>query len=238
MKNMMKITGIASNSLEAIKMLKVSAPDVIILDLVMPRSDGFVLLEYLNIQQFDNRPDVLVLSSLSNDQIIKRACDLGATYYMLKPFSVSDLHERVLNIAEFERSPRDQLIDSYRDAETIDQCLSLLLYDIGVSGKKKGYQYICESVKLIIEQPKLMDSITKELYPIIGKKYHATPVSVERSIRFAINAAWDNKRTSDIDPAADSARPSNGKFISYLASNVLKSTSIAGAEVQRGRTLE
>ncbi len=228
MRNKAKITGIASNSIEAIEMMKGTSPDIILLDLVMPHSDGFVLLSYLNNLRQENKPDVIVLSSLLNEKVIRSTCSLGAVYYMAKPFSIDDLHDRVMDIAELRERPGTRLIDSDQNADTIDQYLYTSISEYGISKEKKGYQYIYESAKLVMEHPELMRHLTKELYPIIGKMFDASPVSVERAIRFAIGDAWGGKngtRNSDSknQPIPMRRRPSNGKFISVLTSSILKS---------------
>lgn len=97
-KNEIEVVGIAFNSLEAIELLKTAIPDLIILDLVMPKSDGFVLLEFLQRSKFEKTPEVIVLSAVSSEIIIKRACALGAVYYMIKPFSMGVLYERVQDV--------------------------------------------------------------------------------------------------------------------------------------------
>jgi len=230
MKNVMEVVEIASDSLDAIEKLKACGPDVIILDLVMPRSDGFVLLEYLNTLQGKSKPEVLVLSSLGHETIIKRACALGAVYYMLKPFSMEDLHERVVHIAGLRETSRTQSIQPFTGVKSIEQCLSTLLSDFGISRQHKGYQYISEAVNLVIAQPDLINNITKRLYPEVGKKLNCSPLAVERSIRRAIEVARISEAAqlddhSIYDAPSPRHRLSNGEFISLISSKVLNALS-------------
>lgn len=229
MKNVMEVVEIASDSLDAIEKLKACGPDVIILDLVMPRSDGFVLLEYLNTLQSKSKPEVLILSSLGHETIIKRACALGAVYYMIKPFSMEDLHERVLSIAGIKEPSRARAVPPLGGVKSIDQCLSTLLPDFGISIKHKGYQYLCEAVKLSVAQPDLINNITKQLYPEIGRKLNCSPLAVERSIRRAIEVAFSGETSQvgdhSIHDPPQRYRLSNGEFISLLSSKVLSSIS-------------
>lgn len=98
-KNNISVTGIASNAFEAIELLKETIPDTIILDLVMPQADGFVLLQYLLTTPLKKKPQVIVLSAMSNEIIMKKACDMGAIYYVVKPFALSILYERIVSLA-------------------------------------------------------------------------------------------------------------------------------------------
>lgn len=226
-KNAIEVSGIAFNSLEAIEMLKTTRPDIILMDLVMPRSDGFVLLEHLNTWEHEKKPEVIVISSLSHEVIIKRACELGAIYYMVKPFSMEDLHERVLHILgirSVERTPAAPKI-----SHTLDQRISSLFLKIGIPPQNKGYQYLNEAVKMAIAKPELVSSITKQLYPSVGKVFNTSPVNVERAIRHAIESAWESGRLQNINEIfkctvfSPSYKPANGEFISIVSTKFLNS---------------
>ena len=91
-----EIVGIAYNSLEAMELLKFKTPDIIVLDIVMPNSDGFILLKYLDAHDCYQNLDVIVLSSLNNDVVIQETVKLGASYYMTKPFKLDLLYNRIL----------------------------------------------------------------------------------------------------------------------------------------------
>ena len=224
------VVDIASNSLDAIERLKAYKLDVIILDLIMPRSDGFVLLEHLAKLENKRRPEVFVLSSLGNDAFVKRACDLGAIYYMMKPFSMADLHERIVNIIGTGKTSWMRPAHSPNNVRSSDHYLAELLSHFGISSKYKGYQYICKAVNLVITQPDLMNNITKQLYPKIGRDFNCSPLAVERSIRHVIETTYNagalqSDDNSICDSRAKRQRPSNGEFISIISSKVKSYTS-------------
>ena len=224
-KNGIDIVDITSDSLDAIERLKKYRLDVIILDLIMPRSDGFVLLEHLAANENIRKPEVVVLSSMGNDSIIRRACKLGASYYMMKPFSMADLHERILNIVGTGKTSWARSIHSPNSAKTTDQCISELLSNFGISPEHKGYRYIYEAVNLVIGQPDLIKSITKQLYPRIGAKFGCSPLAVERSIRHTIGVAYNEKALRSDEslalvPHAQHQKFTNGEFISLISSRV------------------
>ena len=71
-------------------------PDVLVMDIIMPRKDGFMALEELSRISDRARPKVIVLTGLSRDDFILRAIRLGASYYMVKPFDMQLLYSRIL----------------------------------------------------------------------------------------------------------------------------------------------
>ena len=222
------IVSTAPNSEDAIEKMKTTRVDVIILDLIMPRSDGFVLLEYLNTLQ--QRPEVIVLTALSDGEIIRRACRLGATYYMIKPFSMEILHERIVGIAMDSDSvesieTKPGAFQRSTDGKIVDHYLETVLSGYGISKQCKAYKYLQEALELIIAHPDFIRSITKQLYPEIGRKYDCSPVAVERSIRRVIEDAWNSETIqrgeNPISELFDSKhRPTNREFISLIISKV------------------
>ena len=102
-KGVFQICGVAHNAQEAIRLLKSVTTDIILLDMVMPQSDGFVLLEYLHKLTETPKPEVIVLTSLNQESVIQRTSNLGAAYYMAKPISLEDLHARCLDVIGFRQ---------------------------------------------------------------------------------------------------------------------------------------
>lgn len=219
MKNQVRICCAASDSLEAIEALNNSVPDAIILDLVMPNSDGFVLLEHLKNSDYEKKPVVIIVSSISHQAVIQRACQLGASYFIAKPFSMEVLHKRVLNFLDEQPEGHEPV----QAAETgFDQELSSLLLKIGIPPQNKGFRYISEAAKLIMAKPDLVNNLTKKLYPDIGEIYHTGSNNVERGIRHAIEVAWNSGKLQNINKITDRElidlkyKPTNGEFISIV----------------------
>ena len=70
-------------------------PDVVILDILLPRVDGFALLRKIRQQPAWQEVPVLMLSALGDEQTIVRALDAGANDYVQKPFKPEELKARV-----------------------------------------------------------------------------------------------------------------------------------------------
>lgn len=224
------VVGLACNSLEAIKMLNKCSPDIIITDIVMPQADGFVLLEHINKLSNINKPEVIVLTALNNDMSIKRAIDLGAIFYIAKPFSMEDLYERAmyaLSNRKIEKQEAESTIDRY----SMNQHLSSLLIIVGIPAQNKGYQYLECAVKTVIDSPEMINSLTTKLYPFIAHKFGTNATSVERAMRHAIIVAFESGKLQKINELCNSNiysshyKPANGEFIS-LASTLVQNSMV------------
>ena len=72
--------------------------DLIILDLIMPKKDGVTLLE--DMQKLDIDKKVIVLTSYNTGEMIRKVSEMGVNYFILKPFELSELERRILEIGE------------------------------------------------------------------------------------------------------------------------------------------
>ena len=87
----------------------------------------------------------------------------------------------------------------------------------------KGYQYLRTGVKMAVENPAVVNRITKELYPGIAARFDTTASKVERAIRHAIEVAWNRGRVDTLNRVlgcrvcTPEDKPTNGEFIAMLA---------------------
>ena len=212
----------AANGVEALKCLRESRFDVMITDLVMPLMDGYMLLEELP-RQIDPAPKTIVMSALSRDDFVTRAIDLGAMFYMVKPFEPEHLLSHIRDIQE-ERTvlPRAQA-PLRPHVQSLDERLGSLFLTIGIPAHIKGYQYLRCGVRLAVENPGIINRITRELYPGIAARFDTTASKVERAIRHAIDVAWSRGRVDTLNRAfgcrvcTPEDKPTNGEFIAMLA---------------------
>jgi len=199
-------------------------PDVVVMDIIMPRKDGFIALEELKKLDAAMRPKVIVLTGLSRDDFIMRAIRLGASYYMVKPFDMQVLYHRILEIAGEE----NMLVTPAESAETSpsesteDQITNLFL-TLGIPAHIKGYQYLREAVCMVLDNHDVINRITKELYPGIAKKFDTSASKVERAMRHAIEVAWTRGRLDTVNQMygykvfARDDKPTNGEYISCVS---------------------
>ncbi len=215
-----KITQEAYDGVEGITVIekKQDEYDIILLDLIMPNKDGISVLEYMNEKGIDKK--VIVLTSYNTQDMIRKVSELGVSYFILKPFELSDLEKRITEVSEGVKYGGES-IDLYHNNLQIS--ITKTLHELGVPSHIKGYQYIREGVTLIYENPEMVGGITKELYPEIAKKYETTVSRVERAIRHAIEVSWNRGNWQLMEDIfghsvdIDKAKPTNSEFIVTVA---------------------
>jgi len=223
-----EVVGAAVNGAEALQLIEEKEPDVLICDMIMPQMDGYAVLERLQTMKLTRKPGVIALTALGRDDFIARAINLGVHYYMVKPFDFAMLAQRVYEAAG-EDCKADMLCMRTRreepgsSAESLEERIANLFLTVGIPAHIKGYQFLREAVKMVIENPDLMSRITKELYPGIARRFGTTSSKVERAIRHAIEVAWNRGRIEALDEAFGKNvcslddKPTNGEFIALVS---------------------
>ena len=219
-----KIVGQAGNGLEALEYLKKEPVDVMLLDIIMPQMDGYTLMEEMNKLPLEPVPQIIAITALGRDDFIMRAVALGVKYYMIKPFEMQVLLNRIREIAGQPASAMETVQASLPGrSQSLDEKLSSLFLTIGIPAHIKGYQFLREAVKMVIDNPDVINRITKELYPGIGRRFNTTASKVERAIRHAIEVAWSRGRVETLNRAfgckvaTKEDKPTNGEFIAMIA---------------------
>ena len=226
----MKVVGTAHNGQDCLEMLLETQPDVLILDIIMPHVDGLAVLERMREKLQGNIPSVIMLTAFGQEDVTKKAVELGASYFMLKPFDMDNLISHIRQVSGksspiLQRSTQSYL--SSRPAEqkprNLDASITSIIHEIGVPAHIKGYMYLREAISMVYNDIELLGSITKVLYPDIAKKYNTTASRVERAIRHAIEVAWSRGNIESISSlfgytvSMSKAKPTNSEFIAMVA---------------------
>ena len=220
----MLVTAECSNGLEALERLGKTQVDVVVLDIIMPQMDGYGFMEEMNRLGLERPPQVIVVSALGRDDFIMRAIELGARYYMVKPIEMSALVARIREVCGRGLIlPEATRLSPMGHAPSMDEKLAGLFLTIGIPAHIKGYAFLREAVKMVVENPDIINRITKELYPGIGKRFNTSASKVERAIRHAIEVAWSRGRIDTLNKAfgckvaTKEDKPTNGEFIAMLS---------------------
>ncbi|MBP3460888.1 MAG: sporulation transcription factor Spo0A [Bacilli bacterium] len=207
---------VAYNGLDGLDMIenKQDQYDVILLDLIMPKKDGMYVLEEMKKKKLNKK--IIVETSYNSQDVIKEVSSYGVNYFILKPFELSDLHKRILNL--FNENNNSDLYHN-----NLQISITKVLHELGIPSHIKGYQYIREAIGIIYERPETIGGITKELYPELALKFDTTVSRVERAIRHAIEVSW-NRGSWDLmeeifghSVDIDKAKPTNSEFIVTIA---------------------
>lgn len=221
------VCGVSGSGSVGINLINQYKPDVVVLDTVLSGEDGFGVMKYVK----ENLPacGIFVVSGFSDDKLVGKAIFCGAKYYFVKPVSAVTVCERVKDVmseqsAEYlsARQPRDR-----RRVNSLDEKISNIFISIGIPPHIMGYQYLREGIKMTIEDPSIINNVTKRLYPNIGEKFGTSASKVERAIRHAIEVAWNRGRIEAINSIfgvrvyIGTERPTNSEFIALVADKLI-----------------
>lgn len=224
----MEVVGIAHNGQECLEMLSTTDPDVLVLDIIMPHLDGLAVLERLRDLKKGALPNVIMLTAFGQEDVTKKAVELGASYFILKPFDMENLGSHIRQVSGNSNSFTRKSTTSYRSQseqkpKNLDASITSIIHEIGVPAHIKGYLYLREAISMVYNDIELLGSITKVLYPDIAKKYNTTASRVERAIRHAIEVAWSRGNIDSISSlfgytvSMSKAKPTNSEFIAMVA---------------------
>lgn len=233
----LELVGMARDGVDAFDMIKNLEPDIVLLDVIMPRLDGLGVLERLEENNIEKMPMCIMLSAVGQDKITQKAINLGAQYYIVKPFEISVLIKRIKELKFFQpvqskipytsREIKTSYIEiapnEKKNEENLEALVTNMIHEIGVPAHIKGYQYLREAIMMVVNDIDIINQITKQLYPEIAQKYHTTPSRVERAIRHAIEVAWGRGQQDVVENifgytiSAAKGKPTNSEFIAMIA---------------------
>lgn len=194
-------------------------PDVVLMDLFMTRLDSLGVMRSLK-QKGLNSPIIIVTASFNSPALEKEIMTNGADYYALKPYNINAICE---DIKTLHNKGKVKTVGFVYDNYSIELKVTEILHDIGVPAHIKGYNYLRDSIIMSIDNPEIINAVTKQLYPGVAKKYETTSSRVERAIRHAIEVAWDR---GDVDVLNSyfgytihnsRGKPTNSEFIAMIA---------------------
>ena len=231
--NELELVGLANNGADIYDIIKEKEPDVVLLDIIMPKVDGLTVMERVGKDcTIKKHPAFIVVSAVGQEQITEDAFNLGANYYVLKPFDNDMLISRIKHIRQLRDGRKDlRRINAYEDKNTyfernLETDVTNIIHEIGVPAHIKGYQYLRDAIILSVNDMEMLNSITKILYPTIAKKHQTTPSRVERAIRHAIEVAWSRGKMDTIDElfgytvSTGKGKPTNSEFIALIADKI------------------
>jgi len=221
-----ELVGVAYNGEQILSIIEEKLPDVIVLDIIMPHLDGLGVLERLNLSNNTKRPKIIMLTAFGQETITQRVVELGADYYVLKPFNMDVLISRIRQLAGMENMSHPVTAAATMPvikARPIDVEVTNIIREIGIPAHIKGYQYLRDAIMMIVAEVELLGAVTKVLYPMIAEKYSTTPSRVERAIRHAIEVAWNRGNIEMINKIfgytikLDKGKPTNSEFMAMIA---------------------
>ena len=229
-----EVVGKSDNGLDALDMIKEKKPDVVLLDLIMPKLDGLGVMEKVRKDsEFKKNPSFIVITAIGQEGVTENAFELGANYYIMKPFDNNTVLSRIKQI---KGDYHNKLIDNHRVSayenktaymeRNLESDVTNIIHEIGVPAHIKGYQYLRDAIMMSVNDGEMLNSITKLLYPSIAKRHKTTPSRVERAIRHAIEVAWSRGKMDTIDElfgytvSNGKGKPTNSEFVALITDKI------------------
>lgn len=207
--------------------IKQSKPDILLLDVVMPEKDGLTVLEELSDEIGIEKPVTVIMSAIGQEKVTQKAISLGATYYVVKPFDMITLIDRVRDLLKEKDEVKNEYMVAYGNKTLpLEVRVTQMIHDVGVPAHIKGYQYIREAIMLAVNDEDIINSITKTLYPTLSEKFNTTSSRVERAIRHAIEVAWNrgqiemHEKIFGYTVNSNKGKPTNSEFIAMIADRI------------------
>ena len=235
-KDNMEVVDIAKDGNDAFDKIVKYSPDVVLLDVIMPHLDGIGVLEKINSANLEKPPFCVMISAVGQDKITKQAINLGAQYYVVKPFSIEVLIKRIEELKNYQlpertttsnfmvKEAKSNYIEvSSNKGDNLEALVTNIIHEVGVPAHIKGYQYLREAIMMVVENIDMINQITKQLYPEIAHKYKTTSSRVERAIRHAIEVAWGRGKLDIMQNIfgytvdSNKGKPTNSEFIAMIA---------------------
>lgn len=225
------LVGKANNGEEMCKIIEQKQPDVVLLDLIMPKMDGLSVMEQVNAdRRIKKHPSFIVVTAVGQERMTEDAFEKGANYYIMKPFNNRMLLDKIKHVRRVCRpASQEQGMDAFGadlPEYDLEEEVTGMIHEIGIPAHIKGYHYLRDAIMMAVEDMDVLNAITKILYPTVAKKNQTTSSRVERAIRHAIEVAWTRGKMETIDEmfgytvSSGKGKPTNSEFIALLADTI------------------
>lgn len=221
--NKMDVRMCAKNGAELLKLYEEYHPEVIIMDAFLQHIDAMGVISRINMKDPVKRPLIIVMSGIDNPNFEREITRCGVDYYFLKPIDPQMMAERIIQISSWKGVG---ITAHYEAQEDLTVVITDILHQIGVPAHIKGYQYVREAIRLTVENPEMLNSVTKILYPTVAKNFKSTSSRVERAIRHAIEVAWDRGDVEVLNSyfgytiQSQRGKPTNSEFVAMISDKI------------------
>lgn len=221
--NKMDVKLCAKNGAELLRIYEDYHADVIIMDAFLQHIDAMGVISRINMRDPVKRPLIIVMSGIDNPNFERELTKCGVDYFFLKPVDAQMMAERIIQISSWKGVG---VTARYEVQQDLNVVITEILHQIGVPAHIKGYQFVREAIRLSVENPEMLNSVTKVLYPTVAKSFKSTSSRVERAIRHAIEVAWDR---GDVDVLnsyfgytiqSQRGKPTNSEFVAMISDKI------------------
>lgn len=211
------VVGSSGDGKQALLQIKKTEPSCVLTDLWFPGYDCGSLIGELKRSMGSSSPKFILVTSVSNKKVIEDAFTNGISGCVIKPFEYESLAEKINTVTKGAKT-----VDDY----DLEAMVTRIIHQVGIPAHIKGYRYLRTAIIMVARDNRVINEVTKTLYPCVAREYDTTPSRVERAIRHAIEVAWDR---GDVDMLTGffgytvkntKGKPTNSEFIAMIADNL------------------
>lgn len=218
------VVGECENGKDALRAIEMYRPDVVLTDLWLSGLDAECLIvESLKLDP-SYAPQFIIVTDINNRKLIEDAVSAGAAGCIIKPFDNMGLVYKINQV--MDKSKREQMYKKEDEDFQLEAQVTQIIHQVGIPAHIKGYQYLRVAIMMVVNNNRVINEVTKTLYPTVAEKFSTTSSRVERAIRHAIEVAWDR---GDVDMLNSyfgytiqnsKGKPTNSEFIAMIADNL------------------
>ncbi|MBE6701236.1 MAG: sporulation transcription factor Spo0A [Ruminococcaceae bacterium] len=218
------VVGESGDGSEALSAINRFRPDVVLMDLWIPGLDIICLMNEAKKIDDNYLPQFILVTGINNRKLIEETLNMGASGCIIKPFEYTSLVFKINQV--MDKSRRDAFFKSEDDDFELESQVTQIIHQVGIPAHIKGYQYLRTAIMMVVNNNRIINEVTKTLYPTVATKFSTTSSRVERAIRHAIEVAWDR---GDVDMLNSyfgytvqnsKGKPTNSEFIAMIADNL------------------
>lgn len=219
------------NGRDAIFSIQTQHIDILILDILLPIIDGLSVITYIQNMEETTRPSVFVHTAFLDDRLLHELQHMNVVYCFVKPMGPEHIIPRVMQMMhELDEKPAviandTTIVDTVN--EELNSEITRQIRMVGIPAHLRGYHYLRTAILLSVEaKDPSMIAVTKDIYPFIAEKFNTRATLVERSIRNAIEVAWNRGNTKVLHQYFGytiddfKGKPTNAEFIAMIADRV------------------
>ncbi len=218
------VIGSTGDGQEALSDIVRLGPDIVLTDLWFPGLDLTALIREVK-RQMKSAPQFLLVTGIADKRLLEEAFAAGVSNCMIKPFEYENLAEKIR--FTLSRTATSTAAEPAHDpAADLEAHVTRIIHQVGIPAHIKGYRYLRHAIMMVVRDSRIINEVTKTLYPTIAREFDTTSSRVERAIRHAIEVAWDR---GDVDVLnsffgytiqTTKGKPTNSEFIAMIADHL------------------
>lgn len=220
------------NGMELFDGIKELAPDIVLLNPVMPKLDGIGVIERVRKEQSLDKVQFILIADNHQTRVLSVLQNRKNVKFLSWE---NDENALVKCILDTVKSPaasnrliqvEDMVIKQGNREKDLNMLVTHMIHEIGVPAHIKGYLYLRTAIIMAVENMDVLNAVTKQLYPDIAREYGTTDTRVERAIRHAIEVAWERGNIDVINDLfgytiqAEKGKPTNSEFIALMSDRI------------------